>query len=93
LETMEKKSIRVNNLETNISFDIIDVDTFKVNFMGEEINMKWDKIKDYFFGSGSSRSFYFRGEPKEVLRLCKEFGINKEKCFETLKTIKIASEL
>ena len=78
------------NLKIPIQITFITKDKLRVNFLGQDVEMSYDTIKDFLiYGKSIRKHFYGMA----VLRLTRQFGFSDQDAFAKLKDIHVLSKI
>jgi len=92
--SLEDLELRGNNsMKIPIVNKAIDDKTFEIEFLGKRKVFDWDKIKDFFYSGGSSRTLDNWFSNSRLLRITKDMGASKKELFTALKRIKMLNSL
>ena len=94
-EISSAKEFGGDELNISLKVECIDDMNFKVEFLGKEKVFDWNKVKDFFFSGGTSRSIWSYGfsYKDKFMRFVNEFGITKTELFDNIKKLKILKSL
>ena len=94
-EISSAKEFGGDDLKISLKVECIDDMNFKVEFLGKEKVFDWNKVKDFFFSGGTSRSIWSYGfsQKAKFMKFVNEFEITKTELFDNIKKLKILKSL
>jgi hypothetical protein len=90
VDILDMNKIEVDKLNFDISFNLIDKNTYKINFMTKDIILDWNNIKEHFVSGMSINRWYSK---TSFIKMCRTLGIEEEIIAKQIKKVKILKQL
>ena len=87
------RSSGLRQIEIPIKISLIDIDNFKIDFLGEEKEVNWNILNEGFYKNGHVRTIRESWDMKDFIIFCMNIGFEKQEVFDYLKKVVMVKQL
>jgi len=92
-DLVELKNIELKDIKIDTNVSLIDENNFNVEIFGVKEKFDWDKLRQFFFYDGTSRSIRSYFGVMDIINLGENFGLSKQEVYDYLRKIVVLNEL